>query len=579
MLIRDFFKKYWWRYLLGIIFLITVDIIQIYIPRQVGQIVDMLEVPVNTVSEIRLLAIGIILFAGGLALGRFFWRICIVGAARLFEFKTINKMYKHIINLDQNFYDRWRTGDLMTRFTSDTQMLMRLMGFAVIMLVDAIFMTAITVYAMGSYVNWKLTFYAILPLPTIAFMSLFFGRIIHKRFREVQESVSELSNVTEESLSGIDVTKVFSNQKTMLKLFNKKSKLFYNANIRLIRIWGLMFPMVSFLGALSTLILFWVGGRMVIMSEITLGDFIMTNQYIGMLIWPMMAFGQLVNMLQTGRASHKRIINVLKQKPLSEEPEQKEEDINYDFKGNYKIKNLTYHYPSNERIVLREVSLDIEQGQMLAFVGKVGSGKSTVAKLLAKLYPVEKENIFLDGKEINEWNGRFIRENVSYVPQDNFLFSMTIRENIAFSNKDLHDEAENYAKMANVHEDIMNFPQKYETIVGQRGVTLSGGQRQRTTIARALAKRANMIILDDCLSAVDTETEEAIIKNLREETKGKTILVISHRLKAVKEADQIFVFDDGQIVERGKHEELLIKQGIYQSMYMKQLIEEKLEEE
>lgn len=575
MLVKNFIKEHWWRYAIGIFFLLIVDVIQVYIPRQVGTIIDMIGVDTNTVSEIRLFVIAIVGLALGLALGRFFWRIFIIGSARLFEFTTINKMFKHIINLDQTFYDKWRTGDLMTRFTSDTQMTMRMMGFAVIMFVDTMFMTVITIIAMGNFINWELTFWAILPLPTIAILSLFFGKVIFRRFREVQESTSELSNSTEESLSGIDVIKVFSNQSTMAGLFNKKSKAFYDANIRLIRIWGLMFPLVMFLGASSQLILFLVGGRMVIMNEITLGDFIMTNQYIGMLIWPMMAFGMLVNIIQRGRASLKRIENVLNQQKVINEPESKHED----FKGHYKSENLNFKYPNTDRIVLKNVDFEIEPGDMVAFVGKVGSGKSTLAKILTKIYPVENNSVFLDGKDINDINGKDIRDNVSYVPQDNFLFSMSIRENIAFSNKALAEEAEKYAKMASVHEDIEEFPSGYETVVGPRGVTLSGGQRQRTTIARALGKKSKMIILDDCLSAVDTETEEAIIKNLRKEIIDKTIIVISHRLKAVKDAEKIYVFEDGEIVEKGKHQDLLSKQGIYYSMYMKQLIEEKLEEE
>ncbi|UYP00076.1 ABC transporter ATP-binding protein/permease [Oceanotoga sp. DSM 15011] len=575
LLIKDFLKKYWWRYSIGILFLIVVDIIQIYIPKQIGNIIDVLEIPNFQMNDIKKLILGIIFLAFGLVIGRFLWRIFIIGAARLFQFKTINKMFDHIIELDQNFYDKWRTGDLMTRFTSDTNQIERLMGPAVIMLVDTLFMSIFTIIAMGNFVNWKLTFLAIIPLPLIAIISLFFGKVIHKKFTQLQEDTSELSNITEESVAGVDVIKLYSNKKTMEDIFNKRSKRYYDSYISLIRIWGLMFPLVMLLGAMATLFVFFFGGKMVIMNDITLGQFIMTNQYVGMLIWPMMAFGFLINNIQRGRASLKRINNVLEQKSLINEPEMKQ----MEFTGNYQIKDLNFNYPENERKVLKNINMNIKQGDMIAFVGRVGSGKSTVAKLMAKIYPVDKGKIIIDDKDINDINGKSIRDHVSYVPQDNFLFSMTIRENISFSNKKLEPKAENYAKMASVHGDILNIENGYETVVGERGVTLSGGQRQRVSIARALAKKSEIIILDDCLSAVDTETEEAIIKNLRKEIKNKTIIVISHRLKAVKDSDKIYVFEDGQIIEEGNHNQLMDKKSVYHSMYMKQLIEDKLGEE
>jgi ATP-binding cassette subfamily B protein len=574
LLIKEFIKKYWWRYLIGILFLITVDIIQLFIPRQIGSIVDILNTQSPNLNQVKTLVFGIIMLALGLGIGRVFWRISIIGAARLFEYKSWKKMFNHIIGLDQDFFDKWRTGDLMTRFTSDVLMLRRMMGMSVIMLVDTITMTTLTLFAMGTFVNWRLTFLSVLPLPLIAIISLFFGRFIHRRFRELQEKTSELSNITEENVSGVDVVKLYSNYDTMQEIFDNKSQEFYNSYIRLVKVWGLMFPLAMLVGQLATIFVFNFGGPMVINNQITLGDFIMTNQYIGMLIWPMMAVGNLINLIQRGRASLRRVNEVLEQKNSIKEPPRKD----FEFQGHYQINHLTFKYPGSQRIVLKDVNMNINPGEMVAFVGRIGSGKSTLAKLLVKLYPVERGQIFLDGKDINDVNGEFIRDYVSYVPQDSFLFSMTIRENIAFSDEKMEDKVEEFAKLSHVHDDIMSFENKYDTIVGERGATLSGGQRQRVTIARALAKRSKMIILDDCLSAVDTETEEEIIKTLRQQAKGKTIVVISHRLKAVKNADQIYVFDDGQIVENGNHNQLISREGIYYSMYMKQLIEKNLEE-
>lgn len=574
ILIKEFFKKYWWRYFIGVAFLITVDVIQIFIPRQIGNIIDALGLAVPDMMYVKSLIMGILMLAIGMAIGRIFWRITINGAARLFEFQLLNNMFQHIIHLDQDFFDKWRTGDLMTRFTSDVYLLRRLMGNSIIMIVDAVFMTSLTILAMGSFVDWRLTLIAITPLPSIAVISLIFGRMIQKRAMDLQKKTSELSNITEEDIGGIDVIKLYANHEIMENIFAKKAKEYYNSFLKLIKVSGLMYPLAMLVGQLSTIIIFNVGGPMVINNQITLGDFIMTHQYIGMMVWPMMAFGDFVNLLARAKASLKRVNEVLNQPNSVVEPPYEK----YDFQGRYEIKNLNFAYPGTERLVLKNVNMNIEPGQMVAFVGRIGSGKSTLAKLLVKLYPVERNTIFVDGRDINDVNGRFIRENVSYVPQESFLFSMTVRENIAFSDEKLEPYAEEYAKLAHVHEDIMSLEKGYEAVVGVRGATLSGGQRQRVTIARALAKDAKMIILDDCLSAVDTETEEEIINTLRSETIGKTIVIISHRLKAVKDADKIFVFDDGEIVEEGNHDELIVKEGIYYSMYIKQLIEKKVED-
>ncbi len=573
-LIKNFLKKHWWKYLIGVTFLITVDVIQIFIPKQIGSIIDAVGLAVPDMLYVNSLIFRILMLAVGLAIGRIFWRITINGTARLFEFQLLNNMFQHIIHLDQDFFDKWRTGDLMTRFTSDVYLLRRLMGNSIIMIVDAVFMTSLTIIAMGSFVDWKLTLIAIIPLPSIAVISLIFGRMIQRRAMDLQKKTSELSNITEEDIAGIDVIKLYANHEVMEKIFANKAKEYYNSFIKLIRVAGLMYPLAMLVGQLSTIIIFNIGGPMVINNQITLGDFIMTHQYIGMLVWPMIAFGDFVNLLARAKASLKRVNEVLNQPNSVVEPPYEV----YDFQGKYEIKNLSFSYPGTKREVLKSVNMKIEPGEMVAFVGKIGSGKSTLAKLLVKMYPVERGTIFLDGKDINDINGRFIRENVSYVPQESFLFSMTVRENIAFSDEKLEPYAEEYAQLAHVHEDITNLEKAYETVVGVRGATLSGGQRQRVTIARALAKNSKMIILDDCLSAVDTETEEEIIKTLRSETEGKTIVVISHRLKAVKDADKIFVFDDGERVEEGNHDELIVKEGIYYSMYIKQLIEKKVED-
>ncbi len=340
---------------------------------------------------------------------------------------------------------------------------------------------------------------------------------------------------------------------------------------------GLMFPLIQFFASMSGVLAIYFGGKMVINEEITFGQLVMFYSYIGMLVWPMMAIGWVVNVIQRGKASYQRLMEIMNSQSSVSEPESENE--NKEFKGHIKINNLKFKYPNSEKYALQNINVEIKPGEMVAFVGKIGSGKSTLPKLLLKFYAVEDNMIFIDGQDINKLHSKFIRDNISYVPQESFLFSMPIEDNISFAYPDRVEKAPEFARIANVHEDILELPEKYKTLVGERGVTLSGGQKQRVSIARALAKDAPFIILDDCLSAVDTETEEAIINNLRNNIINKTMIVISHRLKAVRNADKIYVFDDGKIIEQGNHNELLALEGAYYGMYMKQLIEEKLEEE
>lgn len=565
---------------MGIAVLVAVDAIQLITPRLLGQIIDRLKQSPVEMPVIRTYIYWILALAFGLVIGRFLWRAMIIGAARIFEFHTVNHLFRHIIALDQNFFDHWRSGDLMTRFTSDTDSVVRMIGFGVIMMVDVIILTSLTVISMGELISWELTLKCIIPLPLIALVSLLFGRRIYARYQKLQNLTSELSNLTEESIVGIQVIKLFANQTTQHRMYNQKSAEVYAAEMKLVKTWGILFPLIHFFGAFSSLLVFYFGGRMVIEQKISLGEFVTTNSYVALLVWPMMALGWLVNLIQSGRASLKRLHEVLNQQPvimeseISEAPLQILSDL-----GGFQIRNLDFTYPDSQRQILRQISIDIPIGKTTALVGRVGCGKSTIAKLLVKLYPVEDGRIFFTGQDINQIQGSQIRDKVAYVPQDSFLFSASIRDNVAFSGIIAGDQAEEYALAANVYQDIIQFPQQFETVVGERGITLSGGQRQRLTIARALAKNAPIIILDDCLSSVDSETEVTIIRNLKKELMNKTILLISHRLKAVKDADIIYVLENGSVAEEGSHLQLMELKGLYSSMFMKQLIETKLETE
>jgi len=451
------------------------------------------------------------------------------------------------------------------------------MGPAIVMIVDAIFLTSVTIIAMGTMVDWSLTWIAIIPLPFLAMVTSFFGKMIHNRFKSVQESFSDLTDTVEESVSGVRVIKSYGIEDLRYETLKKKSQDYVNKNMRLVRVWGMFFPLIQLLASIGYIIATFYGGRKVILGEITLGEFITFTAYLGMLIWPMMAIGWVINLIQRGRASYKRLLDILNRESevISKDPVAAKK-----LQGHVIIRDLTYRYPGSERVVLDNISMEIKPGTKVAIVGTTGSGKSTIAKLIARLYQVPDGKIFIDGIDINKLPPETVRENISYVPQETFLFTDTIKGNIAFGIED--DEEERivkYASVAAIHEDIVQFPKGYDTLVGERGVTLSGGQKQRVAIARALIKETPIVILDDCLSAVDTETEARILSSLVNSTEKKTIIIISHRLKAVRDANVIYVLHDGKIVGHGTHEELIESNELYRRMYERQLLEEKLEEE
>ncbi|MCD6105579.1 MAG: ABC transporter ATP-binding protein, partial [Thermosipho sp. (in: Bacteria)] len=382
------------------------------------------------------------------------------------------------------------------------------------------------------------------------------------------------SGFTEETIDGIRVVKTFSILPKFQEIFSNRAFNNFSATISLIKVWGIMWPLIHFVSSLSYFLTIVYGGPMVVNSKITLGEFFAFNNYIGMIVWPLTAFGWVINILQNGRASYSRIKKILDTQSTVKEPSK---PVKIDKIKSIIIKKLDYSYPNANRLVLKSIDMIIEEGQLVGIVGTVGSGKSTIVKIISKLYPVERGHVFINGVDINDISSETVRTKISYVPQETFLFSTSVKNNISFA-LDNFDEwkVKEFAMMSAVHKDIENFPKGYDTIVGERGVTLSGGQKQRITIARALMRDADVYIFDDCLSAVDPETEEQIIKSLRKSMQNKTMVIITHRLKVLQDADMIYVFDDGEIVERGKHNELLQNEGLYARMFRKQLIEEEL---
>ncbi|MBO8139166.1 MAG: ABC transporter ATP-binding protein [Thermosipho sp. (in: Bacteria)] len=573
-MIKEFLKKRWPFYLAGILTLIVVDTLQLFVPKFISRAVDGLNVETPDVSLAKLMALGIIGIAVGMFITRFLWRIFIIGSARKFTYEARKVLYDKILSLDMSFFDKHRSGDLMAHFTNDMNNIERMFGPGIVMMVDAIFMSSITLFFMATSVGWHLTLIAIIPLPIIAFISLTFGKFIYRRSRKVQDTFSDLSGFTEEAVDGIRVVKTFSILPKFQEIFSNRAFNNFSATISLIKVWGIMWPLIHFVSSLSYFLTIVYGGPMVVNSKITLGEFFAFNNYIGMIVWPLTAFGWVINILQNGRASYSRIKKILDTQSTVKEPSK---PVKIDKIKSIIIKKLDYSYPNANRLVLKSIDMIIEEGQLVGIVGTVGSGKSTIVKIISKLYPVERGHVFINGVDINDISSETVRTKISYVPQETFLFSTSVKNNISFA-LDNFDEwkVKEFAMMSAVHKDIENFPKGYDTIVGERGVTLSGGQKQRITIARALMRDADVYIFDDCLSAVDPETEEQIIKSLRKSMQNKTMVIITHRLKVLQDADMIYVFDDGEIVERGKHNELLQNEGLYARMFRKQLIEEEL---
>lgn len=564
-------KKYKNRYFIGIVFLIIVDFIQLIPPKILGHLTDSLSQGTATKGKITTAVVGILLIAAIMATCRFMWRIYINGTARFVEYDIRSKFFKHLQNLSTSFYNKNKTGDLMALATNDLNAVRMALGQGIIMFCDAVVLTVATLIIMLS-INIKLTLIALIPLPFVAIISRKFGKSIHRKFTKVQSCFSKLTDIVQENFSGIRIVKSFVQEEKEYEKFLNENTNNFNANMEFIRVWGIFSPLIELIASLSFVILIAIGGRFVILGNISLGEFITFNMYLGNLVWPMMAMGWVINNLQRGYASLERIEEVLNTPP---EIVDKYVDKIESLKGDIEIRDLTFIYPNTKVPALQNVSITIKKGETLGIVGRTGSSKTTLINLLLRLYNVESGKIKINGKDINKIPLKALRQNVGFVSQDPFLFSTTLAENInlAFDELDM-DKVVEATKNADIYDNIIDFPEGFETMVGERGVTLSGGQKQRASIARALIKNPDILILDDCLSAVDAKTEVKILDNLNKIMKDKTSIIISHRISAVKEASQIIVLDEGKIVQNGTHEELKNQQGIYKEIYEKQQIEQ-----
>ncbi len=577
------------QYILGILALYVVDYVNVFVPQFTGNIADGLKDGTLTMDGAMEIVWMILGMGAIIALGRFCWRFFLFGAARSIEKEMRQDMFRHLSTLSTRYYNQHKTGDLMAHFTNDLMSVRQLLGMTVITAFDATVMLVLVLAKMMQYVDPRLTAVTVLPLLTICVGDYFYGRVMHRRFRAKQAALSALSDQVQESVSGIRVIKAFVQERRELLAFSRTAGEARDKNLHVVRLQALMMPFMDLIIGLSSLLTLGYGGYLAIRGEITVGQFVAFNSYIGMLIWPMMAVGECITNVSQGLASLGRIVEIFREEPDITDGPQTDPSIT-SLRGGIVLNGLTFAYPDQpDTTVLDRVSVTVQPGETLAVIGRTGSGKSTLPGLLLRLYDVPDGMISIDGHDLKAIPLSVLRESIACVPQDNFLFSDTLQNNIAFGSPDKSPEAvENAAKQACIHDNIVEFPEKYGTVVGERGVTLSGGQKQRSSIARALMKvshaDAPILILDDALSAVDTDTERSILQNLRAIRGGGTgtpltTIIVAHRISTIQDADHILVLDDGKVAEYGSHEELLANGGIYRSLFDKQQLEKQLAEE
>lgn len=575
--------RYKYQYAAGILVLLIVDLAGLYLPQYIGEIIDGLTAGTLGMSGVRkilekILGVGLILMAG-----RFGWRYFIIGASRGVEYHLRNDMFAHVETLSARYYNSHNTGDLMAYFTNDLQAIRQAAGIAVITAFDAVIMTLMVLVKMIVYVDLKLTILAFLPLTLVSVVCYYFGTEFDRRALKCQEAFSKLSDRVQESLTGIRVIKAFVQEEKDFEAFEASSKNSMDKNMELVKLRALIGPLFDTITGFSILMTLIFGGRMVLNGQVSIGQFVAFNSYIGMLVWPMIACGDCINLFSQASAALKRISQIFAEKPDIID-KSTEEMKSAELKGEITMQDLTFRYPDGEEPVLSHLNLHVKAGETLAVMGRTGSGKSSLADLLLRVYDCERGMLLLDGKPIEDYPLPVLHRDVAYVPQQNFLFSDTLEENIAFGLEErleehpqIREQIRQAAKDACIHDNIMSFPEQYETLVGERGVTLSGGQKQRSSIARALLMDAPILILDDSLSAVDTDTEEKILQNLMRLREGKTTIIIAHRISTLQKADHIAVLTEGALGEYGTHEELLEKGGFYAEIYKKQQLEQELE--
>lgn len=575
-------QKLWWFfklekrcYLVGIVALVLVSVLNLIPPMVMGRVIDAITSGRLTQDELLLHLFYLLLAAFGMYYLRYVWRMYILGTSYRLGQIMRSRLFEHFTRMSPAFYQNYRTGDLMAHATNDINALTRLAGGGVMSAVDASITALVTLLTMLFSISWQMTLVAILPLPFMAYATSRLGRKTHKAFGESQAAFSELNNKVQESVSGIKVTKSFGYQSDELASFQEVNDLTFQKNLQTMKYDSLFDPMVLLFVGSSYALTLLVGAFMVQAGQVTVGNLVTFISYLDMLVWPLMAIGFLFNITQRGKVSYQRIENLLSQESPVKDPESPLDGIE-NGRLDYAIDNFAFE----DEETLKDIHFSLEKGQTLGLVGQTGSGKTALIKLLLREYDVDQGAIYLNGHDICDYRLADLRSLMGYVPQDQFLFASSILDNICFGNPDLPFSAvEQATKLAQVYQDIQAMPEGFDTVIGEKGVSLSGGQKQRLAMSRAMILNPDILILDDSLSAVDAKTEFAIIDNLKETRKDKTTIITAHRLSAVVHADLILVMQDGRIIERGRHEDLLALDGWYAQTYQSQQLEMKGEED
>ncbi|MDF2520810.1 MAG: yheI [Clostridia bacterium] len=572
-IIVDFLKMYWREYIIGVLFLILSAYIQSFNPKLLGEIIDLLKgADIDRAGILHKLSM--LVLAALLAFGaRYVWRGYIIGNARNMECYLRQRLFRHFQSLPVQFYNNRKTGDLIAYAINDISAVRMAFGPGIALVVNGIGISTVSVVSMVRSVNMKLTLMSLLPIPVIIVAMIAIGRLVQIRFRTVQESFAAISDRVQENISGIRVIKSYVQEKQEVENFDELNERIRKANIRMVRVSSLLSPMIEVCFGVSFMINLIYGSSLVRENVISLGDFVAFNGYLAMVMTPIISIGRVINLSQKGIASYKRLAEIFKE--TTDITDEKSDKSLENISGDIEIQGLSFKYPGCADYSLRDIDIKLEKGKTLGIIGKTGSGKTTLVNLLLRLYKVEEGSIKLGGRDIERYPLEVLRNDTGYVPQDNFLFSASIRDNINFF-KDIYSDGdiERAARLSCIYDNIADLPKGFDTIIGERGVNLSGGQKQRLSIARAIVKNPSILILDDALSAVDTKTEEMIIENLQQVLQDKTGIIIAHRISAVKHADEIVVMDHGQIAERGSHEQLIAQGGLYNEIYQEQFKEE-----
>ena len=567
-----YLKRYRSRILLGALMVLLTNLAVVTLPKVLGGAIDHL--PKATPSDLIFFGALILIVSTFEGFFRFWMRRILIGVSRFVEYDLRNDLFRHLQRLTPRFYQEHSTGDVMSRSTNDLSAVRMVLGPGIMYSFNTVSMTVLTIGILVQ-IDARLACLSLLPLLLVSYSATYFGRKIHQKFERIQEQFSAITTLAQENVSGIRVVKAYGQEKASIRRFREANREYIRRSLALVKIWGVFYPLLTFLLGLSSMCLLWYGGRRVIAGAISVGDLVAFMVYVTRLTWPTIALGWVINVVERGSASMGRINRILAQQPdIADQATLPLEKL----KGKVEVRNLSFSY--GQISTLKDVSFKIDPGQTLAIVGRTGSGKSTLVSLLCRLYPTPRGTMFVDDVDINDLPLRKFRSRIGCVPQDSFLFSETIHQNIAFGRPQADLElVREAAWTSNILDDIEEFPQQMSTFVGERGITLSGGQKQRVAISRALLLKPDLLILDDSLSSVDTHTEERILRRLSRDLSDRTSILISHRISTVQNADLILVLEDGKIMERGTHSDLLEAEGSYAELYRRQLLREELESE